>query len=160
MENLFNLRKLFTAAYQAKALCHRVLRSWCRGVPSLVVMKEEKNPNEADKLRGATKAAILKGDATCPNLICSSVYDSKPVHLMSTSAECIEWNEKARKIWSNEHRSHVQMRYLRLNLIDQYNYNMNSADMADQLRTAIASTIGFGIENGGGRSFYGPSVSM
>ena len=41
---------------------------------------------------------MLKDDPDCPDLICCSVYDLKPVYLMSTVAECIEWDEKTRNL--------------------------------------------------------------
>ena len=53
----------------------------------------------------------------CLDLICCSVYDTKPVHIMSTVAECIEWDEKDRKVWSSELGGHVSMKYLCLNLM-------------------------------------------
>ena len=90
MDNLFNSRKLFTAAYRAKALCHGVVRSYGLGVPKAVIMKEEKNVKEADRLRNWTKAAVLQNAEDCLDLICCSVYDTKPVHIMSTVAEYIE----------------------------------------------------------------------
>jgi hypothetical protein len=133
MDNLFNSRKLYTAAYRAKKLCHGVVRHHGRGVPDHVVQKPEPESNEPN-VRGRTKAAVLRNDPDCPDLICCSVYDTKPVHIMSTVAECVEWDEKSRRVWSSELSSHVQMKYLRLNLIDIYNFHMNSVDMADQLR--------------------------
>ena len=60
MDNLFNSCKLFTAAYRANALCHGVVRSYGHGVPEAVMMKEEKNVKEADRLRNWTKAAVLQ----------------------------------------------------------------------------------------------------
>ena len=129
MDNLFNSQKLFTAAYRAKALCHRVVRSYGCGVPKAVIMKEEKNVKEADKLRNWTKAAVLRNAEDCPDLICCSVYGTKTVHIMSTVAECIEWNEKDQKVWSSELGGHVSMKYL---LIDDYNIHMNSVNLADQ----------------------------
>ena len=39
------------------------------------------------KVRGTVKAAVLEGDKGCPNLIASSVYDSKPVHYLSMILE-------------------------------------------------------------------------
>ena len=134
MDNLFNSCKLFTAVYHAKAVCHGVVRSYGRGVPKAVIMKEEKNVKEADRLRNWTKAAVLRNAEDCPDLLCCSVYDTKPVHIMSTVAECIEWDEKDQKVWSSELGGHVSMKYLCLNLIDDYNIHMNSVDLADQLR--------------------------
>ena len=65
--------------------------------------------------------------------LCCSVYDTKPIHIMSTVAEYIEWDEKDQKVWSSELGSRVSMKYLCLNLIGDYNIHMNSVDLADQL---------------------------
>jgi hypothetical protein len=127
MDNLFNSRNPYTAAYRAK-LCHGVVRHHGRGVPEHVVQKAEPESNEPN-VCGCTKAAVLRNDPVCPHLICCSIYDNKPVHIMSTVAECVEWDEKSRRVWSSELSSHVL-----LNLIDIYNFHMNSVDMADQLR--------------------------
>jgi hypothetical protein len=43
MDNLFNSKKLFAALYQAKALAHGVARTSHRGVPNLIIQREEKN---------------------------------------------------------------------------------------------------------------------
>ena len=46
VDNLFNSCKLYTAAYRAKKLCHRVVRHHGRGVPEHVVQKAEPESNE------------------------------------------------------------------------------------------------------------------
>ena len=53
---------------------------------------------------------------------------------MSTVSECVQWDQKYRRVWSADVGKHVMMKYLRLNLIDLYNNHMNSVDLADQLR--------------------------
>ncbi len=53
---------------------------------------------------------------------------------MSTVSECVQWDQKYRRVWSADAGKHVMMKYLRLNLIDLYNNHMNSVDLADQLR--------------------------
>lgn len=133
MDNLFNSRRLFTAAYRAKTLCHGVVRHHGRGVPDEIVQKKVTEA-ESLKIRNRTKAAVLRGDPDCPDLVCCSVYDQGPVHMMSTVAETIEWDQKSRRVWSSALGSKVTMKYLRLNLIDIYNNHMNSVDLADQLR--------------------------
>ncbi len=132
MDNLFNSLKLFTAAYRCKKLCHGVVRHYGRGVPESVVQKVEPESKESN-VQGCTLAAVLRNEPDCLDLIYCSVYDTKPVHLMSTVPECVKWNEKSRKVWSAELTCQVQMKYLHLNLIDIYNFHMNSVDVADQL---------------------------
>jgi hypothetical protein len=124
---------LVATTYQAKTLCHGVVRHHGRGVPEKIVQKKVTEA-EALKIRNRTKAAVLRGDLDCPDLIYCSVYDQGPVHMMSTVAETIEWDQKSRKVWSSVLSSKVTMKYLRLNLIDIYNNHMNSIDLADQLR--------------------------
>ena len=99
MDNLFNSRRLFTAAYRAKVLCHGVVRHHGRGVPEEVIQKKVKD-SEALKIRNLTKAAVLRGDEDCPNLLCCSIYDQGPVHMMSTVVETVEWHQKSRRVWS------------------------------------------------------------
>ena len=134
MDNLFNSQKLFSALYRVKALAHGVMRTSGRGFPPSVKQDEEKNANKADALKGTTKAAILKNSADTPDMIAVSVYDNKPVHLMSTVCEKVEWVEKKRKVWCAAARANQMMSHMRLNLIDDYNKFMNSTDIADQLR--------------------------
>ena len=134
MDNLFNSRKLFTALYLAKALAHGVVRTTGRGLPPSVRQVEEKNVREAQKVRGRTAAAKLINSPECPDLLACSVYDTKPVHMISMTEESIWWVLKKRKVWSAIHQQIKEVGFLRLNLIDQYNSNMNSVDVADQLR--------------------------
>jgi len=86
------------------------------------------------QLFGTTKAAVLKNCPDCPDLIACSIYDTKPVHILSSSATSIEFIQKKRKVWDAVHEEMKTIGFLRLNLIDQYNNDMNSTDIADQLR--------------------------
>ena len=133
-DNLFNSRKLFTALYKAQALAHGVVRTHGRGFPSGVVQSEEKNVRKAALLRGATKAARLVNTPECPDLLAALVYDTKPVHILSTAADCIKWVEKKREMWSDITNEMTTIAFLWLNLIENYNKHMNSTDIADQIR--------------------------
>jgi hypothetical protein len=75
MDNLFNSQKLFTALHIAEALAHGVARTNARGVPPLIIQKEEKNKDRAEKLRGTTLAAKLHDSDACLDLfVCVCVY--------------------------------------------------------------------------------------
>ena len=100
MDDLFNSRKLFTAGYHVKVLCHGVFRTYGCGLCEATIQKTETDIKKADLLRGSTKCAILQDDKTCPNLICASVYDTKPVHLLSTVSSTVEWKEMKRTVYS------------------------------------------------------------
>jgi hypothetical protein len=64
----------------------------------------------------------------------ASMYDTKPVYILSTAADCIEWIVKTRQVWDTAAQQRAIMKYLRLNVIEDYNHHMNSTDIADQLR--------------------------
>jgi hypothetical protein len=51
------------------------------------------------EVRGTTKAAALEDDPECPNVVVFSVYDTKPVHFLSTSVKSLKWIEKAKKVY-------------------------------------------------------------
>ena len=134
MDNLFNSRKLFTALYLGKCLAHGVARVSGRGLCAHVVQKEETNKKRAELLRGTTRAARLINCKECPDLLSVSVYDTKPVNMLSTAESDVRWVEKRRKVWSAAHKKVLDIGYLRLNFIDDYNNGMNYVEMADQLR--------------------------
>ena len=98
MDNLFNSQKLFTALYLAQQLAHGVARTNGRGIPPSIIQREEKNVRLAESLRGTTKAARLHNYDVCLDLFAVSVYDTKPVHILSRAADCVEWIAKTRKV--------------------------------------------------------------
>ena len=70
--------------------------AWCdykgyEGDLGWVVQEEQKSWKKQLEVRGTTKAAILKGDQMCPDLIVTIVYDTKPVHHLSMSSEELKW---------------------------------------------------------------------
>ena len=68
-----------------------VARKGMRGVPSCVLQEEKSSKKDQMKVRGTVKAAILKDDPNCPDLVATSVYDTKPVHFLSMSCSRIQW---------------------------------------------------------------------
>jgi hypothetical protein len=106
-----------------------------RGVPQLVYQEEIQKKSIEATVRGTVKAAVLEGDADCPNLVAVSVYDTKPVHFISMVSECIEWITKSRKMWNKAVQALVSVEFLRLNINDDYNREMNDVDISDHLRT-------------------------
>ena len=98
-------------------------------------MQEElNNRKEQEKVRGTVITAELVGDSKCPSLISVSVYDTKPVHFLSMSAENIKWVEKKREVYDRSIGRMTTMKFLRLNVNDEYNYGMGGVDIADQIR--------------------------
>ena len=67
--------------------------------------------------------------------ICAfSVYDTKPVHFISTSASLLKWVKKKRKVYDSNLGRMVEIEFLRTELQNDYNNNMNDVDISDQLR--------------------------
>lgn len=115
-------------------MIYGVVRSDGRGVPKCIAQKEMTRREDKIRARGTLKVAHLKGDSTIDGLLAISYYDSKPFYMMSNATNCIEWIQKKRKVWRKDQQMNVSMTYHRLNVIDEYNYNMNNVDIADQLR--------------------------
>ena len=136
MDNLFmsaKFAKFAKCAQNPSVLIHGVTRSSGRGIPACL---EQKIVNKKDDLlstRGTLKVAKLVGDPDC-QLVAASLYDSKPVYLLSASAETVEWKKKDRKLYHKELGKKVSSPFYRLNLIDDYNKHMGNVDIADQLR--------------------------
>jgi hypothetical protein len=57
-------------------------------------------------------AAKLHNSDACPDLFAVSVYDTKPVHILSTAAESVEWIVKERKVWCDRVQKKAMMKYL------------------------------------------------
>jgi hypothetical protein len=118
MDNLYNSEKLLTALMIAECLAHSVACPTGRGIPDGIKQAVELNAKKADALKGTTTAARLAHSEVCPNLLAVCVYDNKPVHLLSTVAESVEWIVIKRKVFQQELNQMKMMGYLQLNVID------------------------------------------
>ena len=61
------------------------------GIPPFVLKVEQKSRKDQIKVRGTVKAALLEGDADCPNLVTCSIYDTKTVHNLSMVCDTLKW---------------------------------------------------------------------
>ena len=84
---------------------------------------------------------MLTRDPKCKDLVVVSLYDTKPVYLLSIIWENIQWTNKEQKLWNNEKGKKVYAPFCRLNLIDEYNMGMGNVDQADQCVYNTVSTI-------------------
>lgn len=136
MDNLYMSTKLCRSAWRCKqqVMAYGVVRSKNRGVPCCVQQDVVTKKAELEQVRGTLKVAHLKGDDKIKGLICISFYDSKPFYMLSNACESIEWIRKNRSIWRKDEQRMVNTTFLRLNIINEYNINMNNVDIADQLR--------------------------
>ena len=84
MDNLYTSVK-FTKAWlnnPKKVLIHGVIRKGICGVPNWFVQEEHEMMKRQEDQRGNMKSDILVGDSSFPNMIFTSVYDTKPVHFI------------------------------------------------------------------------------
>ena len=107
------------------------------------------------KVRGAVIAAELVGDSKCPSLIAVSVYDTKPVHFLSMAVDNIKWIEKKREVYDRSIGQMATMKFLRVNVKDDYNHGMGGADIADQIRGSYRFYHWLKIISGGMQYFGG-----
>ena len=75
----------------------------------------------------------MKGDATCPDVLACSIYDTKSVHIISSVAENVKWTPIKKKIYSKIEKKTVDMTFHCLNVIHMYNLGMGSVEVVDQL---------------------------
>ena len=125
-DNLYMSARFGKASFnhENKVLLHGVPRKGGRGFPTEIIQKEKTRPTEQMAVRGTLKAAVLKGDSDCPDLVPCSVYDAKPVNFLSMCTDSIQWVEKKRKVWDKSAKQMVGFHFLRLNINDEYNKEM------------------------------------
>jgi len=98
------------------------------------VQKEVKRKSELERVRGTLKVAELQNDDVLKGCVTISLYDSKPVYLLSSASEKIYWKKINRKLWKSNENQMVDAPFFRLNVIDDYNHTMGNVDISDQLR--------------------------
>ena len=64
-------------------------------------------------------------------MVCISIYDTKVVAILSTACTSLTWREKTRKVFDKDAGINMLMKYLRSEVIADYNHGMNSVDQAD-----------------------------
>ena len=134
MDSLYNNVKLYRAAYAEKKLLYGVARTHGQGVAEAIIQQEVKSKKKQDEVRGEVKLAVMKGDATCPDVLACSLYDTKPVHIISTVADNIKWTPINKKFYIKIEKKSVDMTFHCLNVIHIFTFGMVSVDEGDQLR--------------------------
>ena len=99
MDNLFNSAKLARAAkaMPQRVMTHRVVRVSGRGVPKCVIQEEVSRKQDQERVRHTVHAAVVKGDSVCSDLVCLSVYDTKPVYILTNACSEITLTKKEKK---------------------------------------------------------------
>jgi Transposase IS4 len=157
MDNLYLSANFAKACYNhpKSVLIAGVTRKNGRGLPAHVLQEDAKNKKAQLAVRGTVKAAELVGDHECPGLLAVSVYDTKPVHFLSMASESIKWILKERAVYDPKREKNVPLKFLRLNINNDYNLDMGHVDLADQLRGNYRMDHWQRQFNGGGPFGYG-----
>ena len=114
-------------------LLHGVTHKSGRGFPASIMQEELHNIKEQEKVRGTFISAELVGNSKCPSLTSVSVYDTKPVHFLSMEVDHIKWTENKIEVYDRSIGPMTTMKFLRINVNDDYNYGMGGADIADHM---------------------------
>ena len=104
MDNLFNSPKFAKCALKESGkavMTHGVCRP-SRGIPSCIIQEAVTRKIDLLRQRGTLKAAVLTGDSECKKLVAASIYDTKPIYLISSACEKVEWKKKECKLWHND----------------------------------------------------------
>ena len=120
MDNLYMSAKLCRLAYASpqKVMVHGVTRPSLRGIPPNIKQEEVSKKGELQKVRHTVKAAILKGDEVCKDLIAISIYDTKPVYFLTMACYFIKWIKKEKQVYDEKAKKVFKMPFYRLNIID------------------------------------------
>ena len=86
-----------------------------QGLPKCVLQEEKTSPSDIQAVCGTVKAAVLEG-------------------FLSTICESIKWIQCEKPVFCVETEQVENMKFLRLNIKDDYNHDMGRCDIADQLR--------------------------
>ena len=105
-----------------------------RGLPKCVVQEEKTSPADVRAVQGTVKGAVLEGDSEIPDLVAVSYYDQKLVHFLSTICESIKWIQCEKPVYCVETDQVEKLKFLHLNINNDYNHDMGGVDIADQLQ--------------------------
>ena len=68
-----------------------------------------------DEVRVEAKVVVIKVDATCPDMILCSLYDTNTVYIISTVSDNVNWTPTNNKVYSKIEKKTVDMTFHRLN---------------------------------------------
>ena len=143
MDNFYDSASFFRSAYnhKNKVMCQGVTRKGMCGIPPSAV-QEEKRGDYRISVCGTVKAAVLEGDPVCPELVASIVYDTNPARYLGMVREELKWQVNEKDVFDVGTGKTETIRFLRMNIIHDYNMTMGSVDIADQLRGNYRIAIG------------------
>ena len=74
------------------------------------------------------------GDDGVPYFVASSMYDTKPIHYISMLLGQIEWIKITKTVWDVDNERWENVKFLRMNFINNYNFTMGQVDISDHLQ--------------------------
>ena len=77
--------------------------------------------------------SVGKGDPDMTDIVCTSLYDTKPFYMMSTVANQVTWTKKCMNVFCDNLQRKVKVTFYRLSLLDEYNNKISNFDLGDQL---------------------------
>ena len=136
-DNLFLCAKFCRAAFTHSNVVHIAVptRKSGHGLPQCILQEEVQGTAEIRHVRGTVKAAVLEGDGEISGLVAVSYCDQKPVHFLSTICETIKWVQCTKRVYCVETEQVEEVKFLHLNINDDYNPDMGNVDIADQLQS-------------------------
>ena len=80
-------------------MIYGVTRKSGRGIPKCILQEEVSTKEDLAKTRGTVKVAKLVGDDCIQGLVAVSLYDTKPVYIMTNAIEEVKWIKKDRELY-------------------------------------------------------------
>ena len=95
MDNMYLLAKLCLLTWKyTEGQIHGVCRQGGRGIPSNMKQEAESKQDREFKARNTLMVSVCKGDPDMTDIVCTSLYDTKPFYMMSTFANQVTWTKK------------------------------------------------------------------
>ena len=79
-------------------MIYGVTRKSGRGIPKCILQEEVSTRGALARVRGTVKVAKLVGDEYIQGLVAISLYDTKPVYVMTNAIEQVKWIKKYREL--------------------------------------------------------------
>ena len=74
---------------------------------------------------------VVKGDATCPDVLVCIIHNKNPVQIISTVADNVNRDIIKEKVYSKIDKKTVDMKFHHFNYIHMYNFGMVSVNVPD-----------------------------